>query len=246
MNDRVALVTGAGRGLGSAIAHALAADGWSVAVNDLTSQDAESVAASIRAAGGAAEAFAADVTEEAAVDAMVSAVTDRLGTVTALVANASGPQPTVPLEELEWADVLRHLEFFAKSPLLLAKAAVPGMKAAGTGRIIHIGSDLFERGESGWSGYMAGKGAMLGLTRGWARELGEYGITVNLVAPGWIPVERHGTLATEVEQHWLAQQAVQRMGLPADIAAAVVFLASGAASFITGERIAVNGGQHLG
>jgi 3-oxoacyl-[acyl-carrier protein] reductase len=246
MTERVALVTGAGRGLGAEIARALAADGWAVAVNDLTDDAADAGAASVRAAGGRAEAFAADVTDETAVRDLVERVGGTLGPVTALVANASGPQPVIAVEDLTWLDVLRHLELFAKSPLLLTRSVLPGMKAAGTGRVVHIGSDLFERGEPGWSAYMAGKGAMLGLTRGWARELGRHGITVNLVAPGWIPVERHGTVPEDVRSWWLEQQAVQRMGTPADVAATVAFLVSPGAAFITGERIAVNGGHHLG
>lgn len=246
MTERVALVTGAGRGLGAEIAHSLASNGWSVAVNDLTEQATAVTTDAIRVGGKNAAAFPADVTDEAAVTELVERIARTLGSVTAVVANASGPQPVTHLEALTWLDVLQHLEFFAKSPLLLAKAVLPGMKAAGKGRIIHIGSDLFERGEIGWSAYMAGKGAMLGLTRGWARELGPYGITVNLVAPGWIPVERHGALTPDVEVAWLTQQAVRRMGVPADIAATVAFLASDEAAFITGERIAVNGGQYLG
>jgi 3-oxoacyl-[acyl-carrier protein] reductase len=228
------------------IARTLAADGWAVAVNDLTEEAAASVVDIIRADGGTAEPFGADITDEAGVTGLVSRITATLGPITALVANASGPQPVIPVEDLRWADVLRHLEFFAKSPLLLTQAVLPSMKAAGTGRIIHIGSDLFERGDAGWSGYMAGKGAMLGLTRGWARELGIHGITVNLGAPGWIPVERHGVLSPEAESQWRAQQGVQRMGVPADVAVAVAFLASDRAGFITGERLAVNGGHHLG
>ena len=245
MTERVALVTGAGRGLGAQIARSLAADGWTVAVNDLTKGTAAATADTILAGGAKAAPFPADVTSEEAVNEMVEHIAETLGPVTAVVANASGPQPVTLLEALTWPDVLRHLEFFAKSPLLLTKAVLPGMKAAGGGRIIHIGSDLFDRGEVGWSAYMAGKGAMLGLTRGWARELGRYGITVNLIAPGWIPVERHGTLTAEVEAAWTAQQAVARMGIPADVAATVVFLASDKAAFISGERIAVNGGQYL-
>lgn len=239
-------MTGAGRGLGAGIARKLATDGWYVAVNDLNEQAAAAVADDIRAAGKNAAPFPADVTDEAAVSDLVERIAVTLGPVTAVVVSASGPQPVTPLEALSWPELLRHLEFFAKSPLLLAQAVVPGMKAAGTGRIIHIGSDLFERGEYGWSAYMAGKGAMLGLTRGWARELGPCGITVNLVAPGWIPVERHGRLTPEVESAWQAQQAVKRMGTPADVAATVAFLASDEASFISGERVAVNGGQYLG
>ncbi len=243
---RVALVSGAGRGLGAGIARALAADGWAVAVNDLTDDAAAATADAVRADGGVAAGFGADVTDEAAVADLLARVTAELGPVTALVANASGPQPVIAVEDLRWSDVLGHLEMFAKSPLLLVQAVLPAMKAAGTGRVVHIGSDLFERGDAGWSAYMAGKGAMLGLTRGWARELGPHGITVNLVAPGWIPVERHAGVEPELLARWQAKQSVRRMGTPADVAAVVAFLLSDAAGFVTGERIAVNGGQHLG
>ncbi len=243
---RVALVTGAGRGLGAGIARALAADGWAVAVNDLTDDAAATPVDAVRADGGVAAGFGADVTDEVAVADLVARVTAELGPVTALVANASGPQPVIAVEDLGWADVLAHLEMFAKSPLLLVQAVLPAMKAAGTGRVVHIGSDLFERGDAGWSAYMAGKGAMLGLTRGWARELGPHGITVNLVAPGWIPVERHAGVEPELLARWRAEQPVPRMGTPADIAAVVAFLLSDPAGFVTGERIAVNGGHHLG
>lgn len=240
----VALVTGAGGGLGRAIAQRLAADGWAVAVNDLHPGPAEATVAAIRDGGGRAAAFPADVTDPEAVGAMVVAVTAELGPVLVSVANASGPQPVVGLDELDWDQVLTHLEFFVKSPLLLAKSVVPGMRSAGGGRLIHIGSDLFDRGDPGWSGYMAAKGALVGLTRGWAAELGRDKITVNLVAPGWIPVERHGVVAAEVADGWFARQDVQRWGVPADIANTVAFLASAEAGFITGQRVSVNGGFH--
>lgn len=240
----VALITGAGGGLGRAIAQRLAVDGWTVAVNDLRPEPAEETAAAIRTAGGRAAAFPADVTDPAAVDAMVEAIRAQFGPVLVSVANASGPQPVVGLDELDWDQVLTHLEFFVKSPLLLAKAVVPGMRAAGGGRLIHLGSDLFDRADPGWSGYMAAKGALVGLTRGWATELGLDKITVNLVAPGWIPVERHGVIADEVADAWFARQDVPRWGVPDDIANTVAFLASAEAGFITGQRITVNGGFH--
>ena len=153
----VALVTGAGRGLGAHIACALAAAGHAVAVNDLA--PAPAVVAAIRDAGGTAEAYPADVTDEAAVVDLVAAVAAGLGPVDVLVANATGPQPVVGLDELTWEHHLDQLRFFVKSPTLLARAVVPGMKERGGGRIIHIGSDLFERALPGWSAYAAAKGA---------------------------------------------------------------------------------------
>jgi 3-oxoacyl-[acyl-carrier protein] reductase len=237
----VALVTGAGRGLGAHIARALAAAGHVVAVNDLTEPTA--VVEAIRADGGTAAGFAADVTDDDAVAALVAAVGAALGPVDVLVANATGPQPVHRLEELTWDAHLAQLRFFVKSPTLLAQAVVPGMKERGRGRIVHMGSDLFERAEPGWSAYSAAKGALLGLTRVWARELGPHGITVNLVAPGWIPVERHAYAAAEDREWYVGSVPMGRFGVPADVAAAVVFLASDGAGFITGQRLAVNGGH---
>ncbi|HEX2145690.1 MAG TPA: SDR family oxidoreductase [Glycomyces sp.] len=242
----VALVTGASRGLGAHIAKRLAADGFAVAVNYAAGRDqAARVVAYIREAGGTAAAFGADVTDEAAVKVLVEQVRAELGPVTVVVANATGPQPEVPVDRLTWRDHLNQLEFFVKSPTLLLQAALPDMRAAGRGRLVQIGSDMFERALPGFSAYNAAKGAQLGLTRTWARELGRDGITVNLVAPGWVPVERHGELTDEDVAGHLAEVPVGRMGVPADVAAAVSYLASDAADFTTGQRLTVNGGHNM-
>jgi NAD(P)-dependent dehydrogenase (short-subunit alcohol dehydrogenase family) len=162
----VALVTGASRGLGASIAGRLAADGWTVAVNYRSDADsARRVVEAIRAAGGTAELFAADVTDEQAVTDLVEQVTGRLGPVEVLVVSATGPQPTVSVEELNWQAHLDQLVFFVKSPTLLLRAVLPGMRARGRGRVIQIGSDIFERALPGMSAYVAAKGAQLGLTR---------------------------------------------------------------------------------
>jgi 3-oxoacyl-[acyl-carrier protein] reductase len=119
------------------------------------------------------------------------------------------------------------------------------MKAQRSGRVIQIGSDIFERALPGISAYVAAKGAQLGLTRSWARELGPFGITVNLVAPGWIPVERHANASADDLGDYLADVPLGRIGKPDDIAAAVSFLASDGAGFVTGERITINGGHTI-
>jgi 3-oxoacyl-[acyl-carrier protein] reductase len=242
----VALVTGASRGLGAVIAGHLALDGWPVAVNYRSDAEAaRQVVHDIRAAGGTAEAFKADVTDEAGVDELARQVADRLGPVEVLVVNATGPQPEASIEDLTWQAHLDQLLFFVKSPTLLVQAVLPGMRARRRGRVIQIGSDTFERALPGNSAYVAAKGAQLGLTRSWARELGPSGITVNLVAPGWIPVERHAGSSDAELRRYADGVALGRMGRPQDVAAAVSFLASDAAGFITGERIAVNGGHTI-
>ncbi|WP_205327897.1 SDR family oxidoreductase [Glycomyces sp. YM15] len=242
----VAFVSGASRGLGAVIARRLAADGFAVAVNYGSSREgAEKVVADISEAGGTAAAFGADVTDETAVAGLAERVRAELGPVTVLVANATGPQPEVPIDRLEWSDHLAQLEFFVKSPTLLVKAFLPDMRAAGGGRVVQIGSDMFERALAGWSAYVAAKGAQWGLTRSWARELGPDAITVNLVAPGWIPVERHGELGEADVAGYLADLPLGRIGVPDDIAAAVSFLASDAAAFVTGQRLTVNGGHTI-
>ncbi|TVT53057.1 SDR family oxidoreductase [Amycolatopsis rhizosphaerae] len=242
----VALVTGASRGLGAVIARALAADGRPVAVNYRSDAAGASVVVDgIRAGGGTAESFAADVTDEEAVPALVAEVEARLGPVGVLVVNATGPHGEIAVEELTWRAHLDQLEFFVKSPTLLLQAVLPGMKARGGGRIIQIGSDIFERGLPRWSAYGAAKGAQIGLTRSWARELGPWGITVNLVAPGWIPVERHEGVPEGSRAEYVADVPLGRFGRPDEIAAAVCFLASERASFVNGERITVNGGHTI-
>jgi 3-oxoacyl-[acyl-carrier protein] reductase len=247
LSGRVALVTGASRGLGAAIAHSLGKRGAKVAVNYFASPDkAERIAKNIRDAGGEAEFFHADVRDEFEVTRLVTEVAARFGPVDILVPNATGPQPFIPIEKLTWRDCLDQLEFFVKSPLLLVKAVVGPMKARRYGRIIQIGSEVFERGVPEFSNYVSAKGAQLGQTRSWARELAPWGITVNLVAPGWIPTERHIGDSQESKDAYAAEVPMGRMGVPEDVGEAVAFLASDAANFISGQKISVNGANTLG
>src|SRR3954447_1618144 len=166
LTDKVALVTGASRGLGKAITTHLAACGAKVALNYFASaQLAENAVAEIRAAGGQAQAFQADVRDEAAVQQTVVDIIKTFGPIDILVLNATGPQPFKSIEELTWRDCLDQLEFFVKSPVLFVKAVLGGMKARRYGRIINIGSEVFEKGVPRFSNYTSAKGAQLGLTR---------------------------------------------------------------------------------
>jgi len=241
----VALVTGGSRGLGRAIAHRLARDGFAVAVNGIDADETHEVAAAIRVNGGTAEAFIADVTDEGEAEGLVATVAASLGPVSVLVLNATGPQPSIALAEVTWPDHLTMLEFFVKSPVLLGRAALPAMLDARYGRIINVDSEVADLPPPGSSHYSTAKSAQKGVARAWARELAQHGITVNSVAPGFIPVERHADLPPQVVEDYLATVPAGHMGTPDDIAHAVSFFASEGAGFITGQRIVVDGGRSL-
>ena len=246
LSNRVALVTGASRGLGAAIARSLGAAGAKVAVNYFGNPEgAGAVAKQIRDAGGEADVFKADVRDEGEVTRLVASIEKRFGSIDILVPNATGPQPFVKIEDLTWRICLDQLDFFVKSPILLTQAVVGQMKKKKYGRIINIGSEVFERGVPEFSNYVAAKGVQLGLTRSWAMELAPWQITVNLVAPGWIPTERHATDSQELKDDYAAKVPMKRMGVAADIGTAVTFLASDEANFITGQKLSVNGGNTL-
>ncbi len=243
---RTALITGASRGLGCAIALEQAASGANVAVNYFkNSEAAERLCERIQQDGNRAQAFKADVRDEDAVAQMVHEVATVFGGVDILVVNATGPQPFLSIEEQTWQSYLDQLEFFVKSPLLLLKQVLPGMRERGFGRIIQIGSEAFEIGNPRFANYVSAKGAQLGLTRSWARELAPTGITVNLVAPGWIPTERHADATREELDAYRRNVPMKHMGEAKDIAKMVAFLTSDAAGFITGQRFSVNGGNTL-
>jgi 3-oxoacyl-[acyl-carrier protein] reductase len=243
---RVALVTGSSRGLGRAIARRLAHDGLAVAVNGLHDDGQPGAAVrEIRDEGGVAEGFAADVTDEQEATRLVAAVAERLGPISVLVLNATGPQPEAPLLEVGWGDHLAQLEFFVKSPVLLGRAVVPAMAAQRYGRIVQIDSEVADRPPPGRSAYATAKSAQIGLARSWARELAPLGITVNAVAPGFVPVERHADVTDETRAAYLATVPAGRMGTPEDVAAAVSFFASEEAGFVTGQRLVVDGGRSV-
>ena len=170
--SRVALVTGSSRGLGRSIAWRLARDGFAVAVNGRRGDgQLREVADAICDVGGLADGFAADVTDERQVTELVAAVADRLGPVEVLVLNATGSQPEADLTDVAWEDHLAQLDFFVKSPVLLARAVVPRMQARRFGRIVHIDSEVAHRPPPGRSAYVTANSAQIGLTRSWAREL---------------------------------------------------------------------------
>ncbi|MEC9046678.1 MAG: SDR family NAD(P)-dependent oxidoreductase, partial [Planctomycetota bacterium] len=192
LEGRTAIVTGSSKGLGKAMAIALGEAGARVVVNYCNGRDrAVETCAELRDRGIQAVVCKADVTNERQVKKLVAATESKLGKPDIVVLNATPDQPQLPIEKYDWAFYQSMLDFFVKSPYLMARAVLPGMKRRKWGRIINIGSEVFRRGVPNFSAYVAAKGAQAGWTRSMASELAPWNITVNMVSPGWIPVERH-------------------------------------------------------
>jgi 3-oxoacyl-[acyl-carrier protein] reductase len=243
LKGRVALVTGSTTGLGKVMAAALGRAGARVAMNyQNNTARAEQAFAAFQAAGGEGMLVRGDVTSEADVARMTAEVAKTLGPVDILVLNATPAQPQKPIEEYDWAFYQQMLDFFIKSPVLLSRACLSHMKKQRWGRIINIGSEVVARGVPNFTAYVAAKGGQNGFNRSLATEVARWGITVNMIAPGWIPVERHENDPQEQKDGYRALIPADRWGVPDDVAGAVVFLASDAASFITGQNLHINGG----
>ncbi|WP_353568260.1 SDR family NAD(P)-dependent oxidoreductase [Haloferula sargassicola] len=246
LDGQVAWVTGSSRGLGKTIARHLAAAGARTVVNSFSSRErGQAVVDSIQAAGAEAMLVHGDACDEQAIDRMAGEIEDCFGPVGILVVNATPFQPMKALEDYEWSEHQSMLEAFVKSPFLLAKRLLPAMKARREGRIINLTSEVFHQGMPGFSAYVAAKGGQIGWSRAMASELAPHGITVNTVAPSWIPVERHEDVPPEVREPYLRSIPLGRWGTPEDIAHAVTFFASRGASFLTGQTLVVNGGRTL-
>jgi len=244
-SGKVAIVTGAGRGMGKATALTLARDGAAVVVNDVNPKLAEAVAKEIEAAGGQVLAYVADVSDEAQVQAMVDATVERFETVDILVNNAgilrsTSPLETIPLEEWELVMTVNVTGVF-----LCTKAVLPIMKAQRSGKIVNISSSA-GRSTSTFGGahYTTSKAAVLGLSRHTAREAAPYNVNVNAVAPGSMDTEMVRELATPEHMERERQGIpLHRLGTAQDEANLVAFLCSEESSYIAGATIDINGGD---
>ncbi len=242
LEDQVALVTGSGRGIGQAIALALAEHGVNVVVNDVVQESAQQVAIEIEAMGVAAMPVVADITSEDEVKAMVTAVMDRFGRIDILVNNAGITQDNLlmRMSEEQWDTVLA---VNLKGAFLCTKAVARPMVKARRGRIINIASVVGLTGNVGQANYSSSKGGLIALAKSTAQELGSRGITCNAVAPGFIETEMTARLSDEAREQMLSRVPLGRLGQPEDVAGAVVFLAGPEAAYITGQVITVDGGM---
>lgn len=245
VEGRVVIVTGAGQGIGREYARQLAAAHAVPVIADVNHEAAVRVASEIAGEGGEALAVEVDVSDPASVEALVSRVVDSLGRVDALVNNAAifsslemRPFDQIPLEE--WR---RVIDVNITGAFICASAVAPHMREAGWGRVINIGSGSVPLGVPNYLHYVTSKSALVGMTNSMAKELGPFGITVNLIQPGgtFHEVPRK-TLTEEAKARQIAAQCINRPEIPADLAGLVIFLCSPASEFITGQTLVCDGG----
>jgi 3-oxoacyl-[acyl-carrier protein] reductase len=239
LDGEIALVTGASRGIGKAIAERLARDGARVIGTATSAKGADGITTALREWKG--EGRVLDVKNADACEALIDAIEDQVGAISVLVNNAGVTRDTLLLRmsDAEWQEVI---ETDLTSVFRLSRAVLRSMVRARKGRIISIGSVVGTMGNPGQANYAAAKAGLLGFSKALAREIGSRNITVNVVAPGFIDTDMTHALPEEAKKALLSQVALQRLGKPEDIAAAVAFLASKESGYITGETLHVNGG----
>lgn len=243
LDGKTALVTGASRGIGRAIALCLAAEGARVAINYAGNvKAAEEVKASVEAAGGTAILCQADIADSAAVEAMVADVVKEFGAIDILVNNAGITRDTL-LMRMKDEDFAKVLDTNLKGVFYCTKAVSKLMMKKRSGRIVNMASVVGLVGNAGQTNYAAAKAGVIGFSKSAAKELASRGITVNVVAPGFIGTDMTAGLPESVKEKMLTDIPLGRMGEPEDVANAVLFLASDQASYITGQVVNVDGGM---
>jgi len=244
LENEIALVTGASRGIGKAIALTLGKEG-AVVIGTATSQPgADAISAELEANNIKGKGYVLDVTEQSSIDSMLSAVQNEFGAPSVLVNNAGITKDNLlmRMKDEEWESIINTN---LTSIYRLSKACLRDMMKQRKGRIINISSVVGVAGNAGQTNYAAAKAGLLGFTKSLAREVGPRGITVNAVAPGFIDTDMTRALADAQREGLLKSIPLQRLGQPEEIAAAVVFLASLQAGYITGETLHVNGGMYM-
>ena len=244
LEGEIALVTGASRGIGAAIADALSAAGARVIGTATTDAGASGITARLKQFPGGGEGRVLDVADAAGCEAIVDAIGKDIAPLSILVNNAgiTRDQLLLRMKDEDWQAII---DTNLGSVFRLSKAVLRGMMKARKGRIISIASVIGVTGNPGQANYAAAKAGIIGFTKSLAREVGSRGVTANVVAPGFIETDMTGVLPEEQRKAMLGTIALGRLGSPADIAQAVLFLASPAAGYITGETLHVNGGMHM-
>ncbi|MHB8403813.1 MAG: 3-oxoacyl-ACP reductase FabG [Gammaproteobacteria bacterium] len=244
LNSDIALITGATRGIGKAIALALGRAGATIIGTATTPEGAGRISAYLKAEAIKGQGRVLDVTHTTSVEALVKALTMEFGDVSILVNNAGITRDTLLLrmQEQDWNAVINT---DLGSVFRLSKACLRGMMKARRGRIINISSVVGAVGNPGQANYCAAKAGIFGFTKSLAREIGSRNITVNTVAPGFIDTDMTRALSEEQRTAMINQVPLRRLGAPEDVAQAVLFLASPGAGYITGETLHVNGGMHM-
>lgn len=245
LKGKVALVTGAGSGIGRANSVVMAARGAAIIVNDLNVTGAEATVALIQQAGGVAVACIADVSDAVSVEQAFTAAQKELGTVDILVNNAGIASGMPAFEDIDVAAIDRMFNVTVKGAMLCTRAVLPGMKQRGRGKIINTSSITAFGSHRRGSVYAAAKGAIISLTRAWAREFAEWNIHVNAVAPGRVQTPMSAGLSTNpsYEEEVRRRVPLGRRALPEEIACVVAFLASSDADYMTGQVLSPNGGE---
>ncbi len=242
LTGEIVLVTGASRGIGAAIADTLASYGAKVIGTATTEAGAQAISARMAEVDGVGKVL--NVTESASVDALIDEISKTIGPISILVNNAgiTRDQILMRMKDEDW-DVIINTNL--SSVYRTSKAVMRGMLKARKGRIINIASVIGLTGNAGQSNYAAAKAGIIAFSKSLAKEVGSRGITVNVVAPGFIQTDMTDAMAEEAKAALMQQIALVRLGTPADIAEAVAFLASPAAAYITGETLNVNGGMYM-
>ncbi len=247
LRGKVAIVTGAGRGLGREFALALAREGAAVAAADIDAVAAKDTAAAVAAAGGTAIGLHVDVADLGSTEAMAAEAAGALGGIDALVNNAGvyaglERRPFYELDPDEWDRVMR---VNVKGTWLATRAVFPHLRTRGAGKVVNVASSTVFSGSPLWAHYVTSKGAVIALTRVLARELGDYGICVNTVAPGFTLTEAALSAMPDAATYGVDRGALKRAELPADVTGAVTFLVGPDSDFITGQCLVVDGGRQF-
>ncbi|NMH58676.1 3-oxoacyl-ACP reductase FabG [Alteromonas ponticola] len=242
LNDKVVLVTGASRGIGKAIALELASQGAKVIGTATSPNGADAITEYLNTSGG--KGMVLNVTDKASIDDGLKAINDEFGSIDILVNNAGITRDNLlmRMKEEEWSDIL---DTNLTSIFLLSKAVLRGMMKKRYGRIVNVGSVVGSTGNPGQANYAAAKAGVVGFTKSMAREVASRGITINVVAPGFIDTDMTKSLTDEQREAIFKDIPANRLGKPEEIAATVAFLVSEGAAYISGETIHVNGGMFM-